>query len=100
MNITLQDFQRLATIVVDAGIQGYLRDREPQTDRIKQSDAKRYLMKKGLKATALKQWVEAGLLTPIKRGDARNAAVWYSLTEIKETLLAVELKKINNEEVV
>ena len=97
MNISLTDFQRLVTIAVDAGIQGYLKSRKPQTDRIKQSEAKRFLVEKGYQATALKRWVEAGLITPVKKGNARNAAVWYSFTEIKKTLLVVELKKKDND---
>ena len=47
MNISLTDFQRLVTIAVDAGIQGFLQSREPHTDRIKQSEAKRFLVEKG-----------------------------------------------------
>ena len=82
---------------VDAGIQGYINSREPRKDRIKQSDAKRYLEQQGYQTTALKRWVEAGLGTPIKKGKARNAAVWYSLTEIKKAWLVVELKKKDND---
>ena len=41
--------------------------------------------------------VDAGLVTPIKKGKARNAAVWYSLTEIKKAWLVVELKKKDND---
>ena len=99
MNISLTDFQRLVTIAVDAGIQGFLKSREPQTDRIKQSEAKRFLVERGYQTTALKRWVEAGMVKPIKHGSARNSAVWYSLAELKKAVCAVRLKKINNEEV-
>ena len=77
MNISLTDFQRLVTIAVDAGIQGFLKSREPQTDRIKQSEAKRFLVERVYQRTARLRWVEAGLVTLRKKGKARHAAVWY-----------------------
>lgn len=99
MNISLQDLLGFVSQAVDAGIQGYINSREPRKDRIKQSDAKRYLEQQGYQTTALKRWVEAGMVKPIKHGSARNSAVWYSLTELKKAVCAVRLKKINNEEV-
>ena len=82
------------------GIQGYIKSMEPRKDRIKQSDAKRFLEQQGYQTTVLKKLVEAGMVTPIKHGSARNSAVWYSLAELKKAVCAVRLKRINNEEVV
>ena len=98
MNISLQDLLDFVSQAVDTGIQGYIKSREPRKDRIKQSDAKRYLEQQGYQTTALKRWVEAGIVTPIKHGNARNSAVWYSLAELKKAVCTVRLKKINNEE--
>ena len=99
MNIPLQDLMSFVSQAVDAGIQGYIKSVEPNRDRIKQSDAKRYLVQRGYQPVMLRHWTNAKLLTPIKDGDKRNSAVWYSLAEIKRVMTTITLKRINNEEV-
>lgn len=99
MNIPLQNLLDFVSQAVDAGIQGYIKSVEPKKDRIKQSEAMRYLAQRGYQSTMLKRWTDAKLLTPIKDGDKRNSAVWYSLAEIKRVMTSITLKRINNEEV-
>lgn len=95
MNIALEDLHEFVSFAVDAGIQGYLKRTEPATDRIKQSDAKRYLARCGFQPAMLHKWVSAKLLSPEKVGEKQNSAVWYSLADIKKVICAIKLKQIN-----
>ena len=46
--------------------------------------------KMGYQPIMLKKWREDNLLVPVKLGDSRNSAVWYSLTDIKELILTLQ----------
>jgi hypothetical protein len=96
MNIELKDLLSLLTDAVDAGVQQYVRSCDPQSDFFKQGEAKRYLQKLGFKAAMLQRWVDGGLLTPVKTGDAQNASVLYSLADIKAVISSIRLKSITN----
>lgn len=96
MNIELKDLLSLISEAVDAGVQKYVKSIDPAADYIKQSEAKRYLSRMGYKPAQLQKWTDAHLLTPIKTGDAQNAAVWYSLADIKNVISSLRLKGITN----
>lgn len=96
MEIELKDLLSLMTDAVDAGVQQYVRSCDPGADYIKQGEAKRYLQKIGFKAAMLQRWVDGGLLTPVKTGDAQNASVLYSLADIKALVSSIRLKGITN----
>lgn len=96
MEIELKDLLALMTDAVDAGVQQYMRSCDPDADFIKQGEAKRYLQRLGFKAAMLQRWVDGGLLTPVKTGDAQNASVIYSLADIKALVSSVRLKTITN----
>ena len=95
VTVSLQDLQRLMSGAVDAGIQAYVRTSEPDTDNIKLSEAKRYIKARGYKAIMLRKWTEHDLLHPHKTGD-NNCAVIFSLAEIKQLLVSLELKELCN----
>lgn len=97
IEITLQDLNRFVSNAVDAGIQAYERTRDPQSDRIKQSDAKRFLKSRGFQPAMLQKWVDARLVTPMKSGSSQNSAVWYSLADIKKAICIVRLKEMCNQ---
>ena len=97
MNISLQDLLTFVTQAVDAGIQSYIKTNTPTADRIKQAEAKRYIQKLGFQPVMLTKWCNANLLTPVKVGEAKNAAVWYSLAEIKNLISSIKLKEMCNE---
>jgi hypothetical protein len=86
----------LVSDAVDAGVQKYVRSCDPGADYIKQGEAKRYLQKLGFKAAILQRWVDGGLLTPVKTGDAQNASVLYSLADIKALVSSIRLKGMTN----
>lgn len=98
MEIRLQDLLQFVSTAVDAGVQSYIRSVEPGLDRIKQSEAKRYVSRAGFQPAVLSKWVDARLLTPVKSGDAQNSAVWYSLADIKRVISAIRLKRISDED--
>ena len=96
MDIELKDLLALMTDAVDAGVQQYVRSCDPQADYIKQGEAKRYISRLGFRPAMLQRWVDSGLLTPVKTGDAQNASVIYSLADIKALVSSIRLKGMTN----
>jgi hypothetical protein len=96
MNIELRELLSLMTEAIDAGVQSYIKSIEPMQDYIKQGEAKRYIAKLGYKPAMLQRWVNDRLLTPVKTGDAQNAVVLYSLSDIKKLISTLRLKDITN----
>ena len=90
MEITLNQLRNIISASADIGVQRYIKTRDPEDDRIKQEDAKRYLERMGYQPIMLKKWRKDNLLVPVKIGDARNSAVWYSLTDIKELIFTLQ----------
>lgn len=90
MRISLNELRNIISTSADLGVQRYLRTLDPENDRIKQEEAKRYLEKMGYQPIMLKKWRKDNLLVPVKMGDSRNSAVWYSLTEIKELIFSLQ----------
>ena len=96
MDIELKDLLSFVTEAVDAGVQSYVRSIDPQSDYVKQGEAKRYLQRMGFRPAILQRWVDARLLTPVKNGDAQNASVLYSMADIKALISSIRLKGIAN----
>ena len=96
MEIELKDLLSLVTDAVDAGVQKYVRSCDPSADYVKQGEAKRYLQRLGIRPAMLRRWVDGGLLTPVKTGDAQNAPVIYSLADIKALVSSIRLKTMTN----
>ena len=90
----VQIMMRIMTDVADAAVQTYMKSIEPNSDRIKQTEAKEYLCRRGYKPGDLKKWVQAKMLHPVKLSHARNAAVGYSLSEIKCLIAAYSAKQL------
>ncbi len=96
MNIEMKDLLSFVSLAVDAGVQRYMKSVEPSQDRIKQSEAKRFVAKLGYQPVMIRKWSDAHLLTPIKTGDRQNSSVFYSLSEIKALISSLKLKDITN----
>ncbi|MBQ4196550.1 MAG: hypothetical protein II659_01715 [Bacteroidales bacterium] len=86
----MNQLRNIISASADIGVQRYIKTMEPESDRIKQEEAKRYLEKMGYQPIMLKKWRKDNLLVPVKMGDARNSAVWYSLTDIKELIFTLQ----------
>ena len=94
--MTLQELKAFTSQAVEAGVQAYIKHIEPERDRIKQAEAKRYIAKLGYQPVMLRKWTEAKLLTKQKSGTQQSATAWYSLAEIKGLLSTLRLKEICN----
>ena len=90
MEISLLDLRRIITTAAEIGVANYMKVREPESDLLKQADAKRYLLKLGIQPVMLQKWVSKNLITPVKTGDSQNAPVMYSLTEIKQLVFSIQ----------
>nr|DAZ47639.1 MAG TPA: chaperone-modulator protein [Caudoviricetes sp.] len=96
INVSLYDLLSLVSSAVSAGVQDYIKGTNPDQDRVKQADAKRFLKSRGFQPVMLRKWCDAGLLHPKKNGETQNCATIYSLAEIKKVISAIELKRICN----
>lgn len=94
MNIEMKDLLSFVTLAVDAGVQAYIRETEPQKNWVKQSEAKRYISMLGYRPALLRKWVDGNLITPVKTKEAQNAAVLYSLADIKALVSTLKLKEM------
>lgn len=65
---------------------------EPETDKMKQREAKRYLARRGFDPKVLDEWVQARLVSRRKDGEG-NAPVYYSLKEIQRQITVTEMVK-------
>lgn len=96
ININMQDLTWLISHAVDAGVQEYMKGVDPSLDKVKKSQAERFLESRGYKKVMLSKWTEAGLLHPVKSGETQNCALYFSLAEIKKTICIVKAKEICN----
>ena len=67
---------------------------EPDSDRIKQREAKRYLARRGLDPKVLDEWVKRKFINRRKDGEG-NTSVYYSLKEIQQQITVTEMMKGN-----
>ncbi len=66
----------------------------PESDKIKQREAQRYLKRRGYEPKVLDEWRNMGLIHRRKDG-ARNSSVYYSLKEIQRQITVTEMSKGN-----
>ena len=90
MEISLSDLKRIITTAAEIGVENYMKVRDPESDMMKQADAKRYLSKLGIQPVMLHKWADQKLLTPVKTGDAQNSPVMSSLAEIKQVIFSLQ----------
>lgn len=87
--IGLNDLEEMLTRVFVNAIARYESIMSPKNDRIKQSEAKRYIVSRGFKPCELKKWVDEGLIHAEKPNESQNGAVWYSRAEIENTITSI-----------
>ena len=96
MRVTMER-EALDRIVQQAMFLGqvqYMTMIEPETDKMKQREAKRYLARRGLDPKVLDEWVKARLICRRKDGEG-NSPVYYSLKEIQRQITVTEMMKGN-----
>lgn len=86
-----QTLMQLLADAVDIGILRHARVKDPRQDRIKRADAQRYLKSVGIRPATLDRWTQQGLLDTQKNDGGANAAVWYSLSQIKQVIATARL---------
>lgn len=96
VEMTLEDLKRFVSDCCSAAVQDYVKGVDPERDKVKQSEAKRYLKSRGFMPVMLKRWTSIGLLHPQKTGETQNCATMYSLAELKQAISAMRLKAICN----
>lgn len=82
----------------EAAIAEYFRHTDPQSDRVSLAEARRMLKNRGIPQVMLARWTDAGIIEPSRSGTGRNAAVWYSKSDILEVIASATLKKICNDQ--
>ena len=65
---------------------------EPESDKMKQREARRYLVRRGYDPKVLDEWVQARLISRRKDGTG-NTPVYYSLKEIQRQITVTEMVK-------
>ena len=72
---------------------GYIRAQvamQPSSDKIRKKSAENLLARNGLQKVLLQRWVGEGIIRENK--GEKNSPIWYSLTELMETISAVKYK--------
>lgn len=75
-------------------LQLHEREREPKKDRLSQRAAGRYITEQGYDSSMLRKWTDAGLLTPVRSGDAPNSPLLYSKADIMAVIASEKLRRI------
>ena len=73
---------------------GYIRGQIamlPSSDKIRKKEAENLLVRNGLQKVLLQRWVSEGLVTENK--GEKNSPIWYSLSQIMETIGAIRYKQ-------
>lgn len=73
MEISLSDLKRIITTAAEIGVENYMKVRDPESDMMKQADAKRYLSKLGIQPVMLHKWADQSYLPRQDRGCPKFA---------------------------
>lgn len=96
MEIKMTDLLEWTSQAIDVGMQMHVKSYAPDDDKIKTSEAERYLRRLGFQTVILQKWVDAGLLTGHKNGKSPNSPVWFSFADLKKIALTARLKDMCN----
>ena len=89
---SLNELKDLMSTCVTIGMLRAQAASSPSSDRIRKKGAEDLLTRYGLPKVMLQRWVGEGLVTE-NRGE-KNSPIWYSLSEIMETIGAVKCKAL------
>lgn len=93
MNISLSQLNSIISKSVDAGVEAYRFGVNPDGDRVKRAEARRWMARLGYKTSILDRWVADGLISELRGAHS----VTYSRKEIKKLIAAIEVKSIINQ---
>lgn len=89
----LSKIKGLVSIAFKAGRMDAQFDMGLRSDKVRRKDAECYLASRGYEKKTLDIWVN-NLLLKEYTGDKKNSPRYYSLKEINELMVSVEIKKI------
>lgn len=88
----LSNIGTIVSTAITLGMINYRTMIEPASDKIKQREAKRYLVKLGYKPSVLENMTSAGLIHRRKDGDG-NSPIYYSAKELQKALLTLAIQE-------
>lgn len=93
MEQSLSKIKQLVQTAFQAGRMDAQLDMGLRSDKVRRKVAECYLASKGFEKNILDKWVR-NLLIKEYVGESKNSPRYYSLREINETIVSVEIKKI------
>ena len=84
--MSIPDIEELMTRVSVASVARYEKTRDPMDDRMKRSEAKKYVSRRGFKTSVLDEWERRGFLSTEKKSDKVNGTTWYSKADIERVI--------------
>lgn len=92
-DMSLQEIKELVSSAFRAGRMDAQFTMGKQKERVRRKDAEAYITTFGYNKCLLDKWVGEKLITEYV-GECKNSPRLYSLKEINELLLAIQIKKI------
>lgn len=89
----IANIKRLVSSAFTAGYNAAQVGNGVRSDKLRRKTAEGILFSHGLKAVMLDRWIADGLLEEHK-GNAKNSPRWYSLNELNNLLVSLEVKQI------
>lgn len=91
--MSLSEIKQLVSTAFQAGRMDAQFDIGLRSDKIRRKDAECYLASKGYEKQILSKWVSDRLIKEYV-GEKKNSPRYYSLREINELIVSVQIKKI------
>lgn len=89
----LSDIKQLVSTAFQAGRMDAQFDMGIRSDKVRRKFAESYLASKGFDKKSLDKWVQ-NLLLKEYVGESKNSPRYYSMREINEILVSVQVKKM------
>ena len=89
----LSDIKQLVSTAFQAGRMDAQFDMGVCSDKVRRKVAENYLASKGFEKNSLDKWVQSLLLKEYV-GESKNSPRYYSMREINEVLVSVQVKKM------
>lgn len=89
----LSEIKQLVSVAFQAGRMDAQSDMGLRTDKVRRKVAECYLASKGFDKNILDKWVQNFLIKEYV-GESKNSPRRYSMREINEVIVAIEVKKV------
>lgn len=89
----LSDIKNLVATAFQAGRMDAQFEAGLRPKKVRRADAENYIASKGYKKADLKKWVRCHLVAEYV-GDKANSPRYYSLSDINETIVSLQVRKV------